>query len=70
MLTAILLLIIFDTGLILLCFGAVALLRKEQQEAEKKLEGHIDKDIETAVTAIYNMDSVKQKVTMNGRCEI
>ena len=70
MLTAILLLTIFNTGLIVLCFGAAALVRKEQQEAVKEMKKYIDKDIETAVTAIYNMDSVKQKATMSGRCEI
>ena len=71
MLIAILVLSIFNTGLIFILglsiFGA-------QQDIAKKaialINHNTDSDVETALTAIYNMDSLKQKVEVSGEAEI
>lgn len=71
MIIAILILTIFNTGLILLIglgsFGAIQDLIKKAVYSVNK---HTDQDIETLGTAIYNMDSLKQKATMGGKAEL
>ena len=70
MLIAILILTIFNTGLILLVMGAVGMALKEIEKAVKEINRNTDHDTESALTAIYNMDSLKQKVKMNGSVDL
>lgn len=67
MLIAILILTIFNTGLIFVIGigGTGSIL-----EAIRKATRHTDESIEAATTALYNKDSIKQKVEMSGRFEI
>ena len=71
MIVAILILTIFNTGMIAIIglgsFGAIQDLIKKAVYAVNK---HTDQDIETLGTAIYNMDSLKQKATMSGKAEL
>ena len=71
MLTAILIITIFNTGLIfLLGIGAIGSIKEFIYKATRILESRIDDRTETAVTAIYNMDSMKQKANMSGKAEL
>lgn len=71
MIVAILILTIFNTGLIfILGIGVMGALKEFIFSAERQLEKHIDDRTETAVTAIYNMDGLKAKATMSGKVEI
>ena len=67
MLIAILILTIFNTGLIFVIgVGAVGSIG----DAIRKATRHTDESIEAATTALYNKESIKQKVEMSGRFEI
>ena len=71
MLTIILILLIFNTGMnLVLILSATALIKEHQVKAVKTINYNTDKDVETALTAIYNMDSLKQKAEMGGEVEI
>lgn len=71
MLTIILILTIFSIGMnIVLILSATALIKEHQTKAVKAINYNTDKDIETALTAIYNMESLKQKAEMSGEVEI
>ena len=70
MLTAILIITIFNTGLLLLNIGALAVLVDEHRKGVEAIKKEVAEDIETATTAIFNMDSIKQKAGMNGRFEL
>lgn len=71
MITVILILTILNTGLILLIglgsFGAIKDLIKKAVCAVNK---NTDQDMETLGTAVFNMDSLKQKATMSGKAEL
>ena len=67
MLTAILILTIFNTGLALLTIGGIVLYKDELEAFIAAATHHTDESIETATTALYNMESIKQKVEMTGR---
>lgn len=67
MIVAALIILIFNTGLIILLSEVVCRVVKAEI---KELQEHIDNSIEMATTAIYNMDSIKQKVDMVGRFEL
>ena len=71
MIIAILILTVFNTGLIfILGIGGVGMLKDLIVKEHKATIAHIDDRTETAVTAIYNMDSLKQKAEMSGRVEV
>ena len=70
MLTAILILTIFNTGLLMLTIGGLAVFREDTFKAIDKATDRIEADIEALGTAMFNMDSIKQKATMTGRCEL
>lgn len=71
MLLAILLITIFNTGLIVLMAGAMlAELKKHNADTAKCINDNTDKGLAEALTAIYNMDSIKQKVDMSGKAEL
>lgn len=71
MLIAILVLTIFNTGLVILLAGVICgILRVDFNTAINTAVKHTDKSIEAATTAIFNMDSIKQKVDMTGRFEL
>ena len=71
MLTAILLLTIFNTGLILFFgIGGVGAVNAKTIEVGTKVIRHTDESINTATTAIFNMDSLKQKANMQGEVEV
>lgn len=70
MLIAILILTIFNTGLILLMIGGLVLYKEDIEHFIAAATHHTDESIEAATTALYNMDSIKQKVTMSGKVEI
>lgn len=71
MLTAILILTIFNTGLILVIgLGGFTALQDLIRKVHKHTLAHIDDRTETAVTAIYNMNSLKQKAEMSGKAEL
>ena len=70
MLIAILILTIFNTGLIILTIGGLVVYKDEIEHFVAAASKHTDESIETATTALYNMDSIKQKVEMTGRFEL
>ena len=71
MLIAIPILTIFNIGLtILIGFGGLSLMKAEMTNIAAIAMKHTDQSIEAATTAIYNMDSIKQKVEMSGEVEI
>ena len=71
MLTAILLLTIFNTGLIFLIgCGGIAALKQAAIEIAAKATRHIDDSISAATTAVFNMDSLKQKAKMSDEVEV
>ena len=71
MLIAILVLTIFNTGLIFIIgLGGLTATQDIMRKTHIATLKHIDDRTETAVTAIYNMDSLKQKVMMTGRTDI
>jgi hypothetical protein len=70
MLTAILIITIFNTGLLLLNIGALAVLVDEHRKGVEAIKKEVAEDIETATTAVFNMDSIKQKAEMNGSFEL
>lgn len=71
MLIAILILTIFNIGLtILIGFGGLGLIKAEMIAAISAGVKHTDASIEAATTALYNMDSIKQKVNMSGEVEV
>lgn len=70
MLIAILIIAIFNTGLILLVIGGLNMYKNEIISYIAASTKRVEEDIENATTAIYNMDSIKQKVDMNGSFEI
>ena len=70
MITAILIILAFNTGLLLLSFGAIAVLSNEVKKSFAKQTDIIESDIEALGTAMFNMDSIKQKVNTSGRFEV
>lgn len=70
MLTAILIIAIFNTGLLVLTIGAIAVLTDEHRKGVMAIKKNIDDDVESLGTAIFNMESIKQKVDMTGRFEL
>lgn len=70
MLIAILILTIFNTGLILFCLIGNVVINDNIIREMKKATTHTDQTIEAATTALYNMESIKQKVEMTGRFEL
>lgn len=66
MLIAILILTIFNTGLLLLEIGGMILYKDEVESFVAAATKHTDESIEAATTALYNMDSIKQNVEMKG----
>lgn len=67
MLIAILILMIFNTLLIIVMSATVVAIIKDQATSVAALAiKHTDQSIEAATTALYNMDSIKQKVEMKG----
>ena len=71
MLTAILILTIFNTGLIMFFgIGGVGAINAKTIEIGNKIVKHTDESINTATTAIFNMDSLKQKAEMQGEVEV
>lgn len=71
MLIAILILTIFNIGLtILIGLGGLSLIKQDMTYIAARAMKHTDQSIEAATTALYNMDSIKQKVEMSGEVEI
>ena len=70
MLIAILILTVFNTGLILFCLMGNVVTNDNIIKALAKATAHTDQSIEAATTALYNMDSIKQKVEMSGEVEV
>ena len=70
MLIAILVLTIFNTGLIFFALGGMVICKDELEKRIVNCTKHTDESIEAATTALYNMDSIKQKVDMTGRFEL
>lgn len=71
MLIAILILTIFNIGLtIIIGLSATAIIKVEMISAITAGVKHTDQSIEAATTALYNMDSLKQKVEMSGEVEV
>ena len=71
MIVAILILTIFNTGLLILLSGViVAILREDIKKVVSVAIKHTDDSISTAVTAIFNMDSLKQKAEMSDEVEV
>lgn len=66
MIIAILILTIFNTGLALLIIGGMVAYKVEIEHFIAAASKHTDESIEAATTALYNMDSIKQKVEMKG----
>lgn len=71
MITAILVLTIFNIGwTAILIAGVVQLLKDHTIKLAKALNENTKTWIEDATTAVFNMDSLKQKVDMNGEVEV
>lgn len=70
MLIAILILTVFNTGLILLVIGGLNMYKSELISYIAASTKRVEEDIENATTAVFNMESIKQKVDMTGRFEI
>lgn len=70
MLIAILVLTIFNTGLAFLIIGGMVAYKEDIEHFIAAATHHTDESIEAATTALYNMDSIRQKVTMSGEVEI
>ena len=70
MIIAILVLTVFNTGLILFCLGGIWIFKDEVEKRITAAKKHTDESIEAATTALFNMDSLKQKATMSGRVEL
>ena len=71
MLIAILIISIFNTGLIILMScGLMGALRQEMIRTVTAGTKHTDESIEALGTAVFNMDSLKQKVEMSGEVEV
>ena len=71
MITAILILTMFNTGLIiLLTASALSIFRAENAKMLNIALHHVDETYTELGTWIYNMDSTKQKVEMSGKAEL
>lgn len=70
MIIAILILTFFNTGLLILLIGGATVYRTEILKSTNAQTDVLEQDIEALGTALYNMDSIKQKVEMTGRCEL
>lgn len=71
MLTAILILTIFNTGLILIIgLGGIGFFKDFMLRSIKYMVDHTDSSIEAATTALFNADSLKQKAEMSGKAEL
>lgn len=71
MILAILLISVFNTGLIIIMGGGVIATLKDYINCTKKqIIDRVDDDIEQLGTAIYNMDSLKQKARQCGKAEV
>jgi hypothetical protein len=70
MLIAILLLVIFNIGLTFFVLAGVAIAKDDIAKGINALAKHTDESIEAATTAIFNMESIKQKADMTGRFEV
>ena len=71
MITVIFILTIFNTGLILLMSaGIIGTVRSENAKMLNTALNHVDDTYEALGTAIFNMDSIKQKVKMSGKAEV
>ena len=70
MLTAILILTIFNIGLIFFCLIGLASLNEELKKSEERIKRNTDEDLAELGTMVFNMDALKQKVRMSGKAEI
>ena len=70
MLIAILLLTIFNAGLLILTVGAIAILTDEHRKGVVAIKKTVDEDAEILGEAMFNMESIKQKIEMTGRFEL
>ena len=70
MLIAILILMVFQVGLMIITIGGMAMYKDEIIKHQTEQTKHTDGSIEALGDAIYNMDSIKQKVNMSGKFEI
>lgn len=71
MTVAILILLIFNTGLLMVLSGGVLwAARKDMTDVSASMIKHIDESIEAGVTALFNKESLKQKAEMTGKAEL
>lgn len=71
MLNVILILTIFNTGLlIVLSVAVVSAIRMETAKMFNTALRHVDETYRELGELIYNMDAIKQKATMSGKAEI
>ena len=71
MLIAILILTIFNIGLtMLLIGGAIGVIKDYIDKAVDKINNNTDEDMSSIGTAIFNAESIKQKVKMGGSVEL
>lgn len=70
MTVAILILTIFNIGLSLLIIGGMVAYKTELESFIAAATKHTDESIESATTALFNVDSIKQKADMTGRFEL
>lgn len=70
MLTIILILTIFNTGLLFFVIGGLVVYKDELGKAMVVLNKHTDESIEALGTAMFNMDSLKAKASTQGKVEV
>lgn len=67
---AILILTIINLLILLIVIAGLAVLHDDIKDAEEKIIGQTNESIEAATTAVFNMESIKQKVDMTGRFDV
>ena len=71
MLVAILILTIFNIGMTLVLIGgAIGMIKDHVDKAKAEIIDNTDNDMASIGTAIFNAESIKQKVQMGGEVEL
>ena len=70
MIVVILILTIFNTGLLIINLGGIAETWNRIRQSEERIKIDNAETFAEMGTMIYNMDSLKQKVRMSGKAEL
>lgn len=70
MITAILIISIFNTGLLLLIFGGLCVAVDDIRKGKEEIIKRTESGIENATSAIFNMEQIKAEINEKGMYEI